>query len=822
MWFGPLSWYLIISLLGWALFPLVYRLFPGLYDRGYTISRALGLLLWGYLFWLLSSLGVLVNNVGGYLFALLPLLVLSVLAWRKLPAGELVAWLKERRKTLLTAEVLFAAAFLFLLVMRGMDPAILGTEKPMELAFINAVMRSPSMPPYDPWLSGYAISYYYFGYVLVGMLANLSAVSAGVAFNLAISLVFALSAIGVYGVVNNLLAALRGSQGEGPRPLQALLGPLFVLIISNVEGFLELLHGLGVGWQQNVDGSWQSSFWRWLNLQDLINPPAGNTALGELRHWWWWRASRVVTDLDMRGDFWEIIDEFPFFSYFLGDVHPHVLAMPFAFVALAIALNMYLRRDELKKRFAVSYMEFQFPPETFVLGVVVFGGLGFLNLWDFPWYVLVFAGAYLLRKTAEDGWELQRFWEFLLLVVGFGVCGIVAYLPFYLSFSSQAGGILPNIINPTRGAHLWIMFGTLFVPLFALLLYLLFKRHNRKTFVYGMLLAAAGTLVLFGFSVVSTYSAGRVIPEVGNQLFSFYQVSSLDELLATGFARRGEAIAGTLTLVFLVGVALAVIWPSRSEEQDESRRLAPSHRFAVLLVVVGGLLVIVPEFIFLQDMFSRRMNTIFKFYYQAWLMWAVAAAYGSAVLLGSQKNRNLRALFGVLFTVVLVVGLTYPVMAVNTRVSTFQASGAQSLELDGTANTYFLSGDEQTAAAWLKQAPLGTLVEAYGGSYSQYARFSMNSGQPAVLGWDAHEGQWRGDYLLITPRQEDIRVFYTARSWEQTQVILERYDVRYVVVGNLERSTYDVYEDKFIQHLTPVFQQGGITIYETAGWDGGL
>ena len=114
MWFGPLSWYLIISLLGWALFPLVYRLFPGLYDRGYTISRALGLLLWGYLFWLLSSLGVLANNVGGYLFALLPLLVLSVLAWRKLPAGELATWLKERRKTLLTAEVLFCLGVPFL------------------------------------------------------------------------------------------------------------------------------------------------------------------------------------------------------------------------------------------------------------------------------------------------------------------------------------------------------------------------------------------------------------------------------------------------------------------------------------------------------------------------------------------------------------------------------------------------------------------------------------------------------------------------------------------------------------------------------------
>ena len=59
-----------------------------------------------------------------------------------------------------------------------------GTEKPMELAFINAIMRSPTFPPSDPWLSGYAISYYYFGYVLVALLAKLTALPGAVAFNL--------------------------------------------------------------------------------------------------------------------------------------------------------------------------------------------------------------------------------------------------------------------------------------------------------------------------------------------------------------------------------------------------------------------------------------------------------------------------------------------------------------------------------------------------------------------------------------------------------------------------------------------------------------
>ena len=65
------SWYLASSLLGWLTFPLVFRLFPALTDRGYTLARAVGLLLWGWLFWMLASLGVLRNDLGGLLFALL-------------------------------------------------------------------------------------------------------------------------------------------------------------------------------------------------------------------------------------------------------------------------------------------------------------------------------------------------------------------------------------------------------------------------------------------------------------------------------------------------------------------------------------------------------------------------------------------------------------------------------------------------------------------------------------------------------------------------------------------------------------------------------
>ena len=185
-----IAWYIIITLLGWLAFPLVYRSFPALADRGFTLARAAGLLLWAYVFWLCTSLGLSFNNLGGILFGLLPLIALS--AGRRCPAerggdatngGRQSArrkcwqWLRDNIGLVVTAEILFLVAFVLLALLRAGNPTLDNAEKPMELMFINSILRSPSFPPHDGWLSGYAISYYYFGYVMTAMLAKLSGVT---------------------------------------------------------------------------------------------------------------------------------------------------------------------------------------------------------------------------------------------------------------------------------------------------------------------------------------------------------------------------------------------------------------------------------------------------------------------------------------------------------------------------------------------------------------------------------------------------------------------------------------------------------------------
>ena len=204
-----LKWYLAIAACGLLALPLAFKFFRHLPDRGYTFTKPLGLLTIGYVFWLLGSLGFLRNDVPGMLFAAAVVGGFGVWWLGREGRAGLWAWLREQAGVALAVELLFLAAFALMAVVRAYNPDILGTEKPMEFMFINALLRSPAFPPQDAWLSGHAISYYYFGYVMVASLARLTGTVSSAAFNLGLALLFALTATGAAGVVMNLIALVR-------------------------------------------------------------------------------------------------------------------------------------------------------------------------------------------------------------------------------------------------------------------------------------------------------------------------------------------------------------------------------------------------------------------------------------------------------------------------------------------------------------------------------------------------------------------------------------------------------------------------------------
>jgi uncharacterized membrane protein len=282
--------------------------------------------------------------------------------------------------------------------------------------------------------------------------------------------------------------------------------------------------------------------------------------------------------------------------------------------------------------------------------------------------------------------------------------------------------------------------------------------------------------------------------------------------------RRLSYIASLITLLAALIPALSYLFPKITTTEDPS--LTTDHRslstetsrsFVFLLLTLGTILVIAPEFVYLRDQFGYRINTIFKFYYQAWMLWSLVAAFATAYLLQSLRGvKNI--IFSVLIGLVIFAALLYPALSLLTKTEYFKPTHGFTLDdFDRVARE---TPDEAAAIEFLRTVPDGVIAEAVGGSYSNYARISTYTGLQTVLGWPGHEAQWRGDYAPQGSRSDDIEKLYTTSRWEEAQAIIDQYNIRYIYIGFLEYSSMAVKETKFQMHLKPIFQQGGTVIYE--------
>ncbi|HSR20658.1 MAG TPA: DUF2298 domain-containing protein, partial [Anaerolineales bacterium] len=418
------------------------------------------------------------------------------------------------------------------------------------------------------------------------------------------------------------------------------------------------------------------------------------------------------------------------------------------------------------------------------------------------------------------------------------IASALLYLPFYFTFSSQAGGLLPNIVSPTRGSQLWVMFAPLFLPLLAHHIYL--WRGERRPAKWRLAIRLTLGLVaalLVALLFVAGLAALRQ-PGLATEFLQAQGAPDIGLLVGPALLRRLAFLGGLLTmlavlspaLAFLIAIPVEASMDSLGSASPAALGVGPgptesvaavspdpdSHDdragyFILLLVLIASLLVIGPEFVYLRDQFGSRMNTIFKFYFQAWLLWSLAAAMAVVRLLRHASPGARRIVIPVL-AAVLMISMTYPVLAVPSKTNNLKPFLGWTL--DDFKRIERGNPEEAAAILWLKSVPDGVVAEAVGGSYSEYGRISVYTGLPTVLGWPGHEVQWRGSAEPQGSRQDDVKRLYETTDWETARLILEQYDIRYVVVGQLERSTYALHEEKFLRHLNLVFQRGAVSVYE--------
>jgi uncharacterized membrane protein len=247
-------------------------------------------------------------------------------------------------------------------------------------------------------------------------------------------------------------------------------------------------------------------------------------------------------------------------------------------------------------------------------------------------------------------------------------------------------------------------------------------------------------------------------------------------------------------------------------------------------------LTLIVEFVYLRDSFGVRMNTVFKFYYQAWVMLGLAGGYGTWWVLDHLKKPAGRLLFTAGAVFFIALGLVYPLMAYPSRAGGFMGPA----NLDGSSSIAQANPDDWAAIQWLdanaaQGLPAGSapvILEApsappWGGSYTYEGRISAFTGFPTVLGWAIHESQWRGSYDEQARREPDIATIYTSSDGQVTLDLLHKWGVDYVILGGPEMSyiqhvcsqsgsgcSPSIALRKFSQVLEPVFTQGQMTIYK--------
>ncbi|MBX3062363.1 MAG: hypothetical protein KF726_05275 [Anaerolineae bacterium] len=690
-------------------------------------------------------------------------------------------------------------------------------------------------------MSGYAISYYHFGYIMAAMLAKVSDVGSGVAFNLMVSLLFALAGTGIFGVVYDLVAS-RAIAQRWKAMAAGLLGTFMLVLMGNFgTTAVEVPYQLGLFPKD-------SAYLQFLDLQhrpaDLSNcPPSGsldpNTWCGG--GWWWWTYSRVVQDRDLGGGAYEVIAENPIFSFVLSDMHPHVLSLPFTMLVVGLGLNLVLSREKPANWHMLLY------------GIWV-GGMIFLNSWDAV-YLALFVGAEALRRLINNGtgWFKNSDWRgligFVLTLLGLTA---VLYSPFFISFRSQAGGVLPNVIWPTRFPQFFIIFAP-FLFLLVPFLYVEIRRGGETVnwaFARRVLIYAIGTiLVLFvGLAILAWLR-----PEIAGIVYRLgFESGGILNVAVEVIVRR--IWYGILTHALLLGILFVVVarlfaHSDRSDEQGQplpAINYPPAAGYALLLIAAGAFLALTPEFVYLRDGFGTRINMIFKLYYQTWSLWSVAGAYAAWSLITELSwepvkriSPRFRTVCIALLVVVIISGVVYPAAAITTRA--YRDGGHLysdvALTLDG-GPSMAMGADDYSVIQCLARVATNqndVVAEATrrGLAYTgQFGRVSALTGIPTLLGWDNHEGQWRGDTFdaavnTLLPgggyehRADAIQRLYSTTDWEEARTIIRRYGITYIFVGFTERNEHNSDGTPLFNpaglakfaDLTPVCQSGDVAAY---------
>ena len=805
-----LAWLLVVEIIYLAALPFTMFVFRPLPDRGIVLARIFGLLAVTYVAWLAVSLGWMDFSRSAVYVGLAVVAGLSsiTLAFRW---KEITGFLREHWRLFLFGEALFLVALLGFVLLRHANPDLWhpfrGGEKPMELAYLSAVVRSTSLPPFDPWFAGGYLNYYYWGYFAVSGIVRVTGILPTTAFNIAVPMFFALTVTGAYSLVYNLAEGVRRRRIDSPvitspergalparydgsargrwrrwvwSPVAAgCIGWLFTAVVGNLDGIVQMVQ---YSWHRVVDGVPFPAFDFWRSSRML--PGMENVDPNPLA-FWVPEKSAGFPDVSFH------ITEFPFFAFLFADLHAHMMVIPFTLLVIGLGLNIVVGlRDGGRLWTVVS-------AAALALGL---GSLWVVNSWDFPSYAILTVGLLAVAVYFTEGSVAKKLTLLAVLATGVVAVSLLAFLPFHQAYETFNSGL---------DASKWRTPVDRFLGIHGLFLFVIAS---------FLLYQARSTLVALFWIVRRRDSVGTV---PGMAWLKYCVAIGL--LAAVFFAAAGYW--NVVLLVVFLTLAGIVAWRTLTSEAGER-----SFEIVPLALLVMALFIGIGVDLVRVEGDIGRMNSFFKYYLEIWVLLSIVSAYMLWHLGASGFLRpNLGWRSGVWLVVLAVLigsSLIYTALGSRARLSDRFNDGLSTL--DGTAYMAAAVHQEQgqpiefrwdlEAIRWLQDNVEGSpvVLEAHLEQYHWGARIATYTGLPTVLGWPWHQIQQRTAYsFTIQERAQHVREMYETTDVERAVELLRQYRVRYVIVGDLERITYaNDGLKKFEDLATKVFENQGTAIYE--------